>query len=70
MNARDKDENGCLSFEEFLQAMPANIINITEDEHRYELVCTVNHLHFFYITFDVGNTSSRFNRNSEANASK
>ena len=34
MLARDKDENGCLSFDEFLQAMPANIINISEDEHR------------------------------------
>ena len=33
MIARDKDENGSLSFEEFLQAMPANIINISEEEH-------------------------------------
>ncbi|ELU02025.1 hypothetical protein CAPTEDRAFT_91793 [Capitella teleta] len=34
MKANDLDCNGCLSFDEFLRAMPANTITIPEDEHR------------------------------------
>ena len=32
MKSRDVDENGCLSFDEFLKAMPANT-HISEEEH-------------------------------------
>jgi len=34
MQSRDVDSNGCISFDEFLLAMPANSSSITEDEHR------------------------------------
>ena len=35
MNSRDLDESGSLNFEEFLMAMPANLVNIPKDEHKY-----------------------------------
>lgn len=31
----DLDENGVLTFDEFLQAMPGNYEVIPDDEHRY-----------------------------------
>ncbi|KAK2152505.1 hypothetical protein LSH36_326g01027 [Paralvinella palmiformis] len=34
MKANDIDENGSLSFDEFVQAMPRNSENFTEEEHR------------------------------------
>ena len=34
MNSRDLDESGSLNFEEFLMAMPANLVNIPKDEHK------------------------------------
>ena len=37
MNSRDLDESGSLNFEEFLMAMPANLVNIPEDEHKYAI---------------------------------
>ncbi len=36
MTSRDLDESGCLSFDEFLMAMPANLINISQEEHKWE----------------------------------
>ena len=38
MNSRDLDESGSLNFEEFLMAMPANLVNIPQDEHRCMLL--------------------------------
>ena len=37
MLANDVDESGCLSFEEFLQAMPRQSDHVTDEEHRYIL---------------------------------
>ena len=34
MEANDLDSNGYLSFDEFLRAMPTNLVNIPEEEHR------------------------------------
>lgn len=35
MRSNDLDCDGSLSFEEFIQAMPANVKSISEEEHRY-----------------------------------
>lgn len=34
MRANDLDRNGCLTFDEFLTAMPCNFENISSDEHK------------------------------------
>ena len=38
MKTHDLDENGFLSFDEFLRAMPLNFKNIPRQEHRYDIV--------------------------------
>ena len=34
MQSRDLDKSGDLSFEEFLNAMPGNLVDIPEEDHR------------------------------------
>jgi len=34
INENDLDASGCLSFDEFLMSMAANIIALSEEEHR------------------------------------
>ena len=36
MKSRDLDSSGGLSFEEFLKAMPGNMVDIPEQDHRYK----------------------------------
>ena len=40
MMSRDLDSNGCISFDEFLLAMPANSL-ISDEEHKYDIVPNV-----------------------------
>lgn len=52
MRARDLDDNGCLSFDEFLMAMPANIIQIPEEEHRYVPIFCFHNTSLFHASGD------------------
>lgn len=49
MRSNDLDCDGSLSFEEFIQAMPANVKSISEEEHRYADRIYIYTVYIYYL---------------------
>ena len=49
MQSRDLDNNGSLSFEEFLNAMPGNMVDIPAEDHRYFFIVINTYLNLYIL---------------------